>query len=284
MLRGIYTGASGMQAQQHRMDALANNLANVDVTGYKRDTSIQKSFPEMLIRRFADDGVHPFPLGSVDVAPIVGKVGSGVEYNESFTVFSQGSLKQTENPFDMALEDEGFFTIQTNHGERYSRNGSFILGKEGFLLTKEGYKVLGENGPIQIKANNFTIDEEGRVFQNLDFSDNPERLVSMEENTWGNTELIDTLKIVGFSGHGDRFIKKQGNSLWIDTVNSGPAELLKGSDRPKVRQGFLEGSNVNSVTEMVNMIEVNRAYEANQKVISTHDNLLDKLINNASRF
>ncbi len=169
MLRGIYTGASGMQAQQHRMDALANNLANVDVTGYKRDTSIQKSFPEMLIRRFADDGVHPFPLGSVDVAPIVGKVGSGVEYNESFTVFSQGSLKQTENPFDMALEDEGFFTIQTNHGERYSRNGSFILGKEGFLLTKEGYKVLGENGPIQIKANNFTIDEEGRVFQNLDF-------------------------------------------------------------------------------------------------------------------
>ena len=284
MLRGIYTGASGMQAQQHRLDALSNNLANVDVTGYKRDTSVHKAFPEMLMRRFNDDGVHRFPLGSVDVAPIVGKIGTGVEYNESFTVFTQGSLKQTENPFDMALESEGFFSIKTNHGERYTRNGSFILGKEGYLLTKEGYQVLGEEGPIQIKANNFTIDENGNIFQNLDFADDPERLVSMEENTWGQTELVDRIKIVGFSGHGDRFIKKQGNSLWTATNDSGPAEILNGLNRPKVRQGFLEGSNVNPVTEMVNMIEVNRAYEANQKAISTQDSLLDKLINNAARY
>ena len=284
MLRGIYTGASGMQAQQHRLDALSNNLANVDVTGYKRDTSVHKAFPEMLMRRFNDDGVHRFPLGSVDSSPIVGKIGTGVEYNESFTVFTQGSLKQTENPFDMALESEGFFTIQTNQGERYTRNGSFILGKEGYLLTKEGYQVLGENGPIQIKANNFTIDENGNVYQNLDFADNPERLVSMEENTWEQTELVDTLKVVGFAGQGDRFIKKQGNSLWTATETSGPAEIMSGTGRPKIRQGFLEGSNVNPVTEMVNMIEVNRAYEANQKVITTQDSLLDKLINNAARY
>ena len=284
MLRGIYTGASGMQAQQHRLDALSNNLANVDVTGYKRDASVHKAFPEMLMRRFNDSGVHRFPLGSVDVAPIVGKIGTGVEYNESFTVFTQGSLKQTENPFDVALESKGFFSIQTNHGERYTRNGSFILGKEGYLLTKEGYQVLGEDGPIQIKANNFTIDENGNVFQNLDFADDPLRLVSMDENTWENTELVDRIKIVSFSGHGDRFIKKQGTSLWKATENSGPAQIIAGQDRPKVRQGFLEGSNVNPVTEMVNMIEVNRAYEANQKVISTQDSLLDKLINNAARY
>lgn len=284
MLRGIYTGASGMQAQQHRLDALSNNLANVDVTGYKKDTSVHKAFPEMLIRRFNDDGVHRFPIGSVDVAPIVGKVGTGVEYNESFTVFTQGSLKQTESPFDLALENEGFFSVETNDGERYTRNGSFILGKEGYLLTKEGYQVLGENGPIQIKANNFTIDVDGNVWQNLDFADDPERLVSMEENTWERTELVDKMKIVGFSGQGDRFIKKQGNSLWRATDESGAAQVLEGSNRPFVRQGFLEGSNVNPVKEMVNMIEVNRAYEANQKVISTHDSLLDKLINNAARF
>lgn len=284
MVRGIYTGASGMQAQQHRLDALSNNLANVDVTGYKRDTSVQKAFPEMLIRRFNDDGVHQFPMGSVDVAPVVGKIGTGVEYNESYTDFTQGALKQTENPFDLALESDGFFSIQTNDGERYTRNGSFILGKEGYLLTKEGYQVLGEQGPIQIKANNFTIDEDGQVWQNLDFADDPKRLVSMDENSWENTALVDRIKIVGFDGDGNRFIKKQGNSLWTDTDESGPARLLKGSERPKVRQGFLEGSNVNSVREMVNMIEVNRAYEANQKVISTHDSLLDKLINNAARF
>lgn len=284
MIRGLYTGASGMQAQQHRLDALANNLANVDVTGYKKDTSIHKAFPEMLIRRFDDSGVHRFPLGSVDSAPIVGKLGTGVEYNESYTVFTQGSLKQTESPFDMALEKEGFFSVETNNGERYTRNGSFTLGKEGYLLTKDGYKVLGENGPIQIKSNNFTIDENGNIFQNRDFADDPERLVSMDENTWENTELVDTLKIVGFSGHGNRFIKKEGNSFWKATVDSGSAEIITGTDRPKVRQGFLEGSNVNSVTEMVNMIEVNRAYEANQKVITTQDGLLDKLINTAMRF
>lgn len=284
MLRGIYTGASGMQAQQHRLDALSNNLANVDVTGYKRDTSVHKAFPEMLMRRFDDNGVHRFPLGSVDTTPIVGKVGTGVEYNESFTVFTQGTLKQTENPFDMALENEGFFSIKTNHGERYTRNGSFILGKEGYLLTKEGYQVLGENGPIQLKANNFTIDEEGNVFQNLDFANDPDRLVSMDENTWDDTELVDRIKIVSFAGHGNRFIKKQGNSLWTATDESGAAQIMDDLDRPKIRQGFLEGSNVNPVSEMVNMIEVNRAYEANQKVISTQDSLLDKLINNAARF
>ena len=283
MIRGLYTGASGMQAQQHRMDALANNLANVDLNGYKRDTSVHKAFPEMLIRRMNDD-VHQFPIGSVDSAPIVGKLGTGVEYNESFTVFDQGSLKETSNPFDLALDGDGFFSIQTNNGERYTRNGSFILGKEGYLLTKEGYKVLGENGPIQIKLNNFTIDKQGRVFQNGALSDNPRRLVSMEENDWAETELVDSLKVVRFDGNGNRFLKKQGSSLWTDTFESGEAYTTALDDRPKVLQGFLEASNVNPVTEMVNMIEVNRAYEANQKVITSQDGMLNKLINQAARY
>ena len=284
MIRGLYTGASGMQAQQHRMDALANNLANVDLTGYKRDTSVHKAFPEMLIRRFNDDGVHQFPIGSVDSAPIVGKLGTGVEYNESYTVFEQGALKETSNPFDLALDGDGFFSIQTNQGERYTRNGTFILGKEGYLLTKEGYKVLGENGPIQIKLNNFTIDKQGRIFQNGELSENPRRMVSMNENDWADTELVDNLKIVRFEGNGNRFLKKQGSSLWTDTPESGAAFMTESDSRPKVLQGFLEASNVNPVREMVNMIEVNRAYEANQKVITSQDSLLNKLINQAARY
>jgi len=284
MIRGLYTGASGMQAQQHRMDALANNLANVDLNGYKRDTSVHKAFPEMLIRRMNDNGVHQFPIGSVDSAPIVGKLGTGVEYNESFTVFQQGALKETSNPFDIALDGDGFFSIQTNEGERYTRNGSFILGKEGYLLTKEGYQVMGEEGPIQIKLNNFTIDRQGRIFQNGALSDNPQRLVSMSENDWAETELVDTLKVVRFDGNGNRFLKKQGSSLWTDTPESGAAFMTSADERPKVLQGFLEASNVNPVSEMVNMIEVNRAYEANQKVITSQDSLLNKLINDAAKY
>ncbi len=278
MIRGLYTGAAGMVAQMHKMDALSNNLANVNLNGYKKDTSIHKAFPEMLIRRMNDNGLYKFPLGSAEIAPIVGKLGTGVEQNEVFTVFTQGALKETENPFDMALEGKGFFAVDTPTGERYTRNGAFTLGKEGMLLTKEGFPVMGEKGPIKIKENNFIIDQKGRIFKNSRFPDDPQRLISMIENEWDETELIDTIKLVNFKR--DRYLRKQGNSLWIDTTESGTAEIMKDT-ATKVRQGFVEGSNVNPVKEMVNMIEVNRAYEANQKVISNQDALTGKLINDA---
>ncbi|MAG13783.1 MAG: flagellar biosynthesis protein FlgC [Spirochaetales bacterium] len=281
MLRGIYTGASGMVAQMHRMDAMANNLANVDVTGYKRDMSVSKAFPELLLRRVNDEGVYKFPFGSAEVGPIVGTLGTGVELNELFTDFTQGPLKETNNPFDLALEGRGFFSVDTPQGERYTRNGTFILGKEGFLLTKDGMPVLGENGLIQIKKHNFIIDGDGRVFQNGTFSNNPQRLVSVDENEWENMELIDALKISEFRR--PRYLKKQGASLWISTVESGEALNPVEGQRPKVHHGFLESSNVNPVTEMVRMIEVNRAYEANQKAIQSQDSITGKLINEAIR-
>jgi len=277
MVPGLYTGASGMKAQLNRMDALSNNLANVDVKGYKRDISVSKAFPQMLMRRTNDNGVYKFPFGSADMAPVVGKIGTGVEYNESYTVFSQGGLQQTENPFDLSLDGEGFFSIDTPMGERYTRNGSFHMSKEGILVTKDGDPILGENGLIQIKKNNFVVDKKGNVYQNSTFSGNPERLVSIEENEWENLELIDTLKVVNFDR--PRFLKKEGNSMWKTTEETGEIRSADLGSDTKVEQGFLEGSNVNPVTEMVRMIEVNRSYEANQKTITTQDSLSDRLIN-----
>ena len=281
MLRGIYTGASGMIAQTHRMDALANNLANVDVNGYKRDTTIRKAFPELLINRMNDDGLYKFPFGSAEMGPIVGGLGTGVETNELFTVFEQGALKETGNPFDLALDGDGFFTVMTDRGERYTRNGSFVLGQEGLLLNKDGFPVLGEDGPIQIKANNFVIDSQGRVWQNSTFAGDPERLVSDSENEWENLELVDTLQLVDFRR--TRYLQKQGESFWRATDESGAPQTITDNTRPRVEQGFLEGSNVNPVREMVNMIEVNRAYEANQKMIQTQDSLAERLINQTLR-
>jgi flagellar basal-body rod protein FlgF len=149
-------------------------------------------------------------------------------------------------------------------------------------VTKDGFPVLGEEGPISVKLNNFKIDEQGRIFHNPDYAGDPERLVSMRENEWENLEQLDTLRIVRFPR--DRFIKKEGNGFWRETVDSGEAFTLDFGERPKVQQGFLETSNVSPVKEMVRMIEVNRAYEANQKTIQTQDNLLGKLINEVSRF
>lgn len=279
MLRGLYTGASGMVVQMHKMDTIANNMANVDTTGYKRDTAIMKAFPQMLIRRLDDNGVYKFPFGSADTAPVVGQLGTGAELNEVYTVFTEGPLKQTGNSFDLAIEGHGFFSVQTPQGVRYTRNGTFLINKDGMLVDSQGDAVLGDKGPIFLKKNNFIVDQNGKIYQNADFAGDPHRLVSPNENTWKNTQLVDTLKIVDFNDR--RYLKKQGNSYWKETDFSGPPKAVGLGATTKIEQGFLETSNVNPVTEMVQMIQVNRAYEANQKTIQEQDSLAGKLINDA---
>ncbi len=269
MVRGWYTGASGMNAQQRRLDAISNNLANVDTTSYKRDVTVSKNFPELLLRRMDDDGVYKNPFGSADVAPIIGKIGLGVEVNELFTDFQQGSFKPTGSSSDFALEGRGFFAVETPHGERFTRNGNFTVGVEGYLMTKEGFPVLGENGRIFLQDSLYTVNKNGEVY------------VRPISNTDADPVLLDRLKLVTFEN--DRYIQKQGSSLYKDTPVSGPAIPAEGTERPLVTQGFVEASNVNVVNEMVQMIEVNRAYEANQKTIQAEDTMMSKLWNDVVR-
>ncbi len=278
MVRGIYTGASGMLAQDAKMDAIANNLANVDKTAYKKDIAIFKSFPEMLIRRINESGLGITPAGSYDTAPYVGKLGTGVELNEVFTDFEQGSLQRTENNFDLALEGKGFFTVMTERGERYSRDGSFTINQDGILMTHNGNPVMGENGIIKVQHNNFIVNERGEIVVNGDLSADPRDVVSMNSNNWSNPIVIDKLKLVDFENI--REVKKEGDSMYRETEYSGPP-LPPGE--LKVVQGFLEKSNVNIVREMVDMIEVQRSYEANQKTVTSHDQALGKLINEVAR-
>ncbi len=278
MLRGIYTGASGMLAQDAKMDAIANNLANVDKTAYKKDVAIFKSFPEMLIRRINESGMGETPAGSYDAMPYVGKLGTGVELNEVFTDFEQGSLQRTENNFDLALDGKGFFTVMTERGERYTRDGSFTINQDGVLMTHNGNPVMGENGIIRIQQNNFMVNERGEIIVNGDLSADPKDVVSMNSNNWSNPVVIDKLKIVDFENI--REIKKEGDSMYRETEYSGPP--LPPGDM-KVIQGFLEKSNVNIIREMVDMIEVQRSYEANQKTVTSHDQTLGKLINEVAR-
>lgn len=256
MIRGWYTGASGMNAQQNRLDAISNNLANVDTAGYKRDITVSKSFPELLIRRTNADGIYHSNVGSADAAPIIGKLGLGVETNENYIDFTQGSFKITNTKTDAALAGEGFYVIDTPAGERYTRNGNFLIGKEGILETKDGYPVLGENGYIYLDDDKFTINEDG--------------IITLE-----NGAEIDRFQIVRFDN--ERYLKKMGESFYSSNDISGPAYIAEGDERPKFLQGYSETSNVNVVNEMVQMIEVNRAYEANQKSITSEDNMMGTL-------
>jgi flagellar basal-body rod protein FlgG len=245
-----------MNAQQNRLDAISNNLANVDTAGFKRDVSVSKSFSELLLRRTEADGVYKTSMGSADAAPVIGKLGLGVETNENFTEFEQGSFRATSSATDLALGGEGFFAVETPLGERYTRNGNFLLGKEGILETKDGYPLLGENGYIHVEDDKFMINEDGMIYSK-------------------EGEFIDRVRVVRFEN--DRYLKKMGNSLWSSNEISGDAYIAEGKERPKMLQGYMETSNVNVVNEMVRMIEVNRAYEANQKTIQSQDSMMSTL-------
>ncbi|ADG83714.1 flagellar basal-body rod protein FlgF [Thermincola potens] len=250
MIRGLYTSAAGMLAESARNDVAANNLANVNTTGYKKDAAVFKSFPEMLIQRMEK------PDNPAQLKPEkVGWLGTGVIVDEVITIHTQGQLKETTNPLDMAISGDGYFVIQTPAGERYTRNGAFTLDSEGYLVTSEGNYVLGQRGRIRIGNNDIVVDKQGNIS--------------------ANGQVIDTLRIVSFNDP-NRLVK-QGDSLF---AGGQPVAGFNG----QIMQKALETSNVNPVQEMVDLITIMRAYEANQKMIQAHDQTLGQAINDVARF
>ena len=260
MIRGLYIAASSAISENKRIDVIANNIANVNTSGFKKDTMLTESFPDILLKRIGStdykDIVAKAPIASK--IGYIGKMNNGVRIDEVFTNFEQGSLSSSGNPLDLAFQGTGFFTVETPAGERYTRSGEFTLNSEGYITTKEGYKVLGQNGPIQVAGKNIIINESGQVFSD------------------GNE--IDKLKLVDFIDY--KSLKKEGDALYLDA--SSDAGNMKESEG-LIQQGFLEASNVNSVKQMVEMITMLRSYEANQKVIKTHDELLGKSVNEIGR-
>jgi len=266
---------------QEKMDVTANNIANADKTAFKRDTVLFKTFPELLLHRTNDDGVGWTPMGSFDIAPLVGKLGTGVEVNEIYTRFEQGPLKQSSNQADIALNGEGFLVVQTDRGERLTRSGAFILNNDGYLVTPDGFPLMGEKGAIQVNQNNFLIKPNGEVWINNVIGTDPRQVYGKDMNSWEEPVLLDQLQIRQVEN--PRHLMKEGNSFYSTTPESGEAYRPELKDTPEVLQGFLEISNVNIVTEMVDMIEVQRMYEMNQKAITTHDSMLGTLISQVPR-
>lgn len=233
------------------MDVISNNLANVDTTGFKKDVVVSHSFPEKLAKRI-NDRKNGFSNNNN-----IGRMSLGVYVGEVHTNYMQGSLNQTHNPFNIAIQGKGFFAIQTADGsEKYTRDGSFILAPDGRLMTKEGNLVLGENGVISLEQGDMRIDNDGNIF--LD------------------DEWVDKLRVVDFEN--PETLKKVGDNLLERTGNT-QGKTFEGS----LIQGFLETSNVNIVKEMVDMITASRTYEANQKAILAHDETLGRAVNEVGK-
>lgn len=272
MLRGLYTAATGMVTESVRTDVISNNVANVNTAGFKKDETISREFEEMVLRRINDNKNTPeiaqvskgaetlMERGFLNgqAAPLVGSLGRGSLVDEIATIHEQGSSKQTGNAYDLSIQGKGYFVIETPQGERYTRNGAFLRSAEGELVTVDGSKVLGQNGrPIYIPdGQNVTVGAQGQIS------------VDGEE--------VGALAMVDFADR--RSLLKIGNNLFVPQEGQRPQAAAGAID-----QGSLEMSNVNVVSEMVNLISAYRAYEANAKAVTTQDSLLEKAVNEVGR-
>lgn len=265
MLKGLYTGTMGMLVQWTNLDVVANNLANVNTSGYKKDETIFTPFHRIFIHRLYDNYIMTSE-GALDKRPKVGPLGTGVGIDEIATIYSQGYIQKTDNESDFAIFGDGFFTIEgPNNKIFYTRNGTFTIDAQGFLVTKDGYKVLGLQGYIQLGNKNFYVQENGKV-------------IISPTMDWKTPQEIDSLKIVDFKNK--RGLKKIGDTLFEATEYAGEPQLVA---QPKILQGYLEKSNVNPIEEMVKMIEVQRIYEINQRTVTSFDDTLRTAVTEVSR-
>jgi len=241
-----------MDAQQRNIDTLANNIANVNTTGF-RESRVE--FRELLyqqVRGSGDPGQGGAPSGV--------EVGLGVATGSTQRNFEQGTLEVTENPLDLAIEGSGFFQVMQGNGEMgYTRAGNFRINADGNLTTQDGYEVFP---PINVPQDAIAVEisRDGRVAVQL-----PDDPAAVEI---GQVELANFQNPTG--------LRSMGRNLFAETDASGIANTsIPGENGVgEVSQGFLEGSNVNVVEEMVNMIVAQRSYEINSKVIRTADEML----------
>ena len=262
--KGVYTALSGAVAQSLKLDTIANNIANVNTPGFKRD---QQLFNEYLTANEKPPEVIQVPRIPASIESFYDMQGgdkSFVDSKGTFTDFSQGSLKHTGNPLDVAVDGPGFFEISTPQGVRLMRNGNFTLNGQGELVTKDGFPVLKAGGEGADPASR-TIRVEGK--SPISINDRGEILEG--DKNLGQLSLVNVLN--------PDCLQKVGNSMYNFKTNMAPQ--LVDIKNPAMRQGFVELSNVNVVREMTDMIMTNRIFESTQKAISAYDGMADKLVN-----
>lgn len=257
MLRGLYTAWTGLVNEQNRMDIMTNNLANASTVGFKKEGSTSQSFDDVLTDKLKDASVG---LSNVQR---IGVRNPGVKIGENYVDFSQGSFRETGNTYDLALSGEGFFAVEfTNKegetGTMYTRAGQFTLNKDGYLVTQEGDYVLDtQNRRIQLDTlKDADITTDGRISQ--------------------EGREIARIQVADFEDY--NYLERYGETYYRPLEG---ARLTNGT--AAINSGYLEMSNVQIVSEMVNLISITRAYESNQKIIQTYDDSLEIAVTQLGR-
>lgn len=271
MMRSLWTAASGMRAQQVNVDTIANNVANINTTGYKTQ---QASFKSLLYQNLQSTSTN----NAGENKPVAAEVGLGSRVAAITSTFTQGNLTQVENPFSMALEGDGFFQIRTEDGElQYTRDGAFEVSpvaNGNMLCTSDGYPVLDVYGneivlPTNRIATDLVIDENG--------------ILTYPNGTGNPAALTDAngrpVKIGIYQFNNPAGLSKEGNNNYSVTAASGAAVAENGNaavKQTKVHQYYTEASNVDVANEMVNLIVAQRAYEMNSKAIQASDEMMQQ--------
>lgn len=245
MIAGLYTSANGMVALEEAQAAMANNIANVSTSGFRRHQPVQTGFYEV----FSQSLRRPFVFDT-QRAP-----GGGVKIAQTFVDPAPGILEGTGSPLDLALEGPGFFGIDTPSGERYTRDGSFTVDIEGDLATSQGYKVRSIEGrPIEVRGKNVIIDQNGEV-----------RVDGV---------VAGTIEVLEFEN--PQLLQREGENLYRSTDPAAQSSSIAANTI--IHQSQLESSNVNLPMEMTNMMLALRAYEANQRAIHAADETMSGII------
>jgi len=259
-MRALNTAATGMQAQQLNVEVIANNIANMNTTGFKRQRA---EFQDLLYQNVERMGVQSSDAGTI--VPTGVQVGVGVKAGSVYRVTEQGSVTQTQNAYDLAIQGEGYFIIQLPDGrDAYSRAGNFSLSADGQLVTDNGY-VVAPGISVPQDAIGISVNSQGVVQAIMADGSAPQDV--------GALELARFVNPAGLEAIGDNtFLETPASG----TANRGqPGSVGYGT----LQQGFLETSNVNAVTEISALITAQRAYEMNSKVITTTDEMLRSTTN-----
>lgn len=256
MVRGLFTAWTGLETQQKRLDVISNNMANSATAGFKAENVTTQSFDDVLTLKIKDnsEGFRNREIGNMSL---------GVKLGEVYTDYSQGSLRETGNNFDIALNGKGFIKVNVtdkngNASVKYTRDGSFTMDRNGFVVDANGSRVQSKSGDLQVPtdASEIVIDVDGKVY--------------------ADGQYVDQIDVVDFEDYD--YLKKYADNYYgaIDGAKEKDSNAV-------VVQGYVEQSNVNVISEMVEMINITRAYEANQKVMQTIDSSLDQVVNTVGK-
>lgn len=274
MSKGLLPAVSGSIAQAERLDTIANNLANADTDGFKRDQVSFQTVMSSALSAAQKEEIPRKPYTEKDFHKLDGRDSAYVVLEGTFTDHGQGRLKVTGGPLDVALEGKGFLEVMAPQGSRFTRHGSLRLNGDGALVTTEGFPVLSK-GDVTVPA---AQEELAARAIRLDPKQGSQVTITTDGKIYQGKNLVGELNVVEFLD--TKLLSKEGNSLF---ANASPSNVSVDPLKTRLHQGMLETSNVNAVSEMTEMLKATRLYEANEKLVKSYGELESRAVNDIGK-